>query len=238
MADAENPPVVEEETTPAAPAEDTSEDPKEETPEGASEEPTKGDAEDTPEGDAEEAPAGEEEPTEDTPPEDLPADLSDFVTEFTDTGALTDESFAALAEKGYSRDVVEAYIRGVTFTLDDAAADALIDEVGGGADAYKEMTDWASENLSKDEVSLFNSALASKDTARMAIEWLKVRHGSVEGNDPVVTLSGDPGADSTPAVEGYANRQEMSKDMRDKRYKSDPEFARMVEKRVAKSTFL
>lgn len=183
-----------------------------------------------------------EEDGEDAAPAPLPENLRPFSAEFAKDGKLGDESYTKLAELGYSKDVVDAYIRGVTAA--PQAAEAITPEDAkatiaaiGGDEVFTKLQTWAGQNLSEAEIESYNAATASKATARMAVEWLKGRMEAAEGFEPAVVVAGDTVAGS--AVAPFRSRQELTAAMRDPRYKSgDKAYHAEVDARLRKSSLM
>jgi len=172
--------------------------------------------------------------SEETPAEASPVDLAGFRQEFADNGSLADESYEALEGMGFTRDDVDAYIKGASQGLSTEQADSLIAEIGG-EDAYTELTKWAGENLSDEELEGYNSALTTPANAKMAVEWLQGRMQAVEGKAAAVTLEGSTAAAAAPAIQPFADRSEQSKAINDPRYKSDIAYQKKVRARIAVS---
>lgn len=177
---------------------------------------------------------GGEEPATNETPEETPSesDFSEFFGEFEEKGNLSEESYAKLEAQGYSKDMVDTYIRGASDALTEDGVDALI-AGAGGQEAYDELTDWAGRNLSEADLAKFNTALTGKTSAEMAISWLQGKMRDAEGFDPAVVLNGDPAGDPKPDV--YASRQEVTKAMRDKRYGKDKAYTQEVTAKVGRS---
>lgn len=175
----------------------------------------------------------EEKAPEDTPSQ-LPENLVPFSEEFAKDGKLSEESYTKLTELGYSKEVVDAYIKGVTGTsyeapsVDDVVS---IQKAVGGEAKFAEMQTWASENLSDDDLDAYNAGIANKATARMAVEWLKGRVEAAEGFTPAVTIEGNTAV--TPSVKGFADTAEMARAMRDPLYKAgDKAYHAMIDARL------
>jgi hypothetical protein len=152
-----------------------------------------------------------------------------FTTELNEKGALSDESYTKLAEMGYSKDVVDTYIEG-SRNRGSAQAAELVGTVGG-ADNYKSMITWAQANLQPNEIAEYNEALKSPG-AKFAIQGLHSRFTDAQGKDPAL-LTHENGGNN--AGEVYRSVAEMTRDMQDKRYKTDKAFRKDVEGKVARS---
>ena len=156
-------------------------------------------------------------------------DYSSLETEFNENGSLSEETYVSLAEKGIPKEMVDAYIAGQQAIAEQTAGKLMA--VAGGEQGYQDMIAWASENLSQAEQDEFNSSLGNDAQAEFAIQGLYARYKS---NATPQLVKGQA---SPTATSGYASKQEMSADMSNPRYKSDPAFRANVARKIAKSNF-
>ena len=108
----------------------------------------------------------------------------------------------------------------------------LRDQVGGD-EAYKTLINWASENFTEQEVSMYDSIMNTGDPNAMyfAIQALSNRYqqnNSVEGQ----LLTGKT-APST--VEGFRSQAEVVRAMSDPRYDTDPAYRQDVAAKLERS---
>lgn len=160
--------------------------------------------------------------------------FSDFSKEYAEKGQLSDDSFKKLKEMGYPKQVVNAYIEGQK-ALAERGTQSLMTDIGG-QDGFKEMHDWATQNLTQDEIDSYNSILDTGDQrqASFAVKGMYARYKSASGNKPKL-VSGSQTRGSTQAFRSIA---EMTRAMSDPRYKSDPAFRKDVERRLENSKIL
>lgn len=175
---------------------------------------------------------GEPEQAEAAETETAPAQQFDkFAEEFTQSGELSADSFTELEAMGYPREMVETYIKGMQ-SAQSADANAVM-ELAGGSDGYKELTDWARDNMAQNELEVYNQMVAgSTDNAKMAVEWLMSKReasGAIEPN----LLSGR--ATGAPK-DAFRSTAEVVQAMKDPRYTQDPAFRRDVEDKLARSS--
>jgi len=130
--------------------------------------------------------------------------------------------------------MVEAYIRGQESIATSEALEVQ-NEVGGNAN-YNAMAEWASDNLSENDLDGFNSIVehGSVDQAKMAVKGLYAQFISAGGNPPELAQGGTSGS----SVKPYGSAAQVTEAMRDPRYSSDPAFRANVEKRLAVSNVL
>ena len=158
-------------------------------------------------------------------------DFSNLYTEFQSNGALSEASYQALAEKGIPEDVVNAYIEG------QAAKRSLVEmqvknEIGGDQE-YLKMINWASKNLTAEEIAYFNRPMNSEEY-KLAVDSLYGKYVRVNGKPPKL-IQGDAVSNH---VSGYATRMEMMKDIASPAYNSDPHFRKQVQAKIAISNVI
>jgi len=172
--------------------------------------------------------------TEEAPSSKTVEVISGASQEFSEKGELSDKSFIELEKAGISRDMVEAYIRGQESIATSEALEVQ-NEVGGNAN-YNAMAEWASDNLSENDLDGFNSIVehGSVDQAKMAVKGLYAQFISAGGNPPELAQGGTSGS----SVKPYGSAAQVTEAMRDPRYSSDPAFRANVEKRLAVSNVL
>lgn len=154
-------------------------------------------------------------------------DVASMQAEFSESGSLSEASYKALADAGFGKDVVDAYIEGQNALAEKAVNTAYT--LVGGEDTYKSILQWAGTSLNPAEVKAFNDAIMNPSLANTAILGLKARFEAAAGSEPQL-LSGAqaPSAGATP----FASRAEVTAAMRDPRYTNDPAYRAMVAKRL------
>lgn len=180
--------------------------------------------------------------SEDALKDDLKTKGVDFetaVSEYNEKGVLSDATMDALEKAGYPKAVVEGFIKSRQI-LENQYTSAVYEAAGGEAE-YSRMTQWAAANLSKADIEAFNSAIDSGNLGTVKLimggmrsamgEALTQKHGT---NNPSVL--GGPA--TTNPTGGFADKAEMVKAMSDKRYCRDPQYTKLVEGRMAKTTWL
>lgn len=163
--------------------------------------------------------------------------LEPFYKEFQDTGTVSEESIQKITALGYPESFVRSYIQGQQSLMESQNA-SIMSRVGG-REAYTQMTEWASENLSSEEIDSFNDTIASGNThtINLAIDGLKSRwHSStgIPGKTPLVR--GDATTSSSSGA--FRSIAEIVAAMKDPRYDKDPAYRKDVESRVSISNVL
>ena len=159
-------------------------------------------------------------------PESKPGQLDKYYDEYAKEGKLTETSYGELQKLGLDRQVVDAYIDGQT-ALADQRTKSIMSTVGG-KEQSNEMIDWASKNLSSDEIKAFNSTIdtGTLEQAQLAIAGVQAKYSS---NNSEPNLFSGNNADSNV---GYRSVGEMLRDINDPRYSTDSAFRQDVENKV------
>ena len=105
--------------------------------------------------------------------------------------------------------------------------------VAGGTDGYKDLTQWASENVQEAELKLYNQMVETgTDNAKMAVEWLMSKREGTEGVEPNLLSGKSKGA---PKDE-YRSTAEVVAAMKDTRYGKDTAYTKDVEEKLGRSS--
>ena len=169
-------------------------------------------------------------------------DMSALAEEVEKDGKLSEESYKELEENGFSRELVDTYIRGVQAAATEAGelakehVDAIIAEVGG-MEKFEAVMKWADGKLSQEEKDAYNKAATGKDpvVARLVVQGLVSRYEREYGHAPTLLKGGKTSTASSPFTDGFPDRSSMIQAMKDPRYGNDPEYTRSVESRVLHS---
>jgi len=116
--------------------------------------------------------------------------------------------------------------------LTEAQAEQLFKMVGGEK-AYKSMINWAGQNLSKEEISMYDSVMGKGDPNAIffAVQALNAKYGDATGKDGQM-LSGKQ-AQEVDA--GFQSQAQLVEAMSDPRYDRDPAYRRSVLNKLANS---
>lgn len=171
-------------------------------------------------------------------------DMTALAEEFQKDGKLSEESYKELEENGFSRELVDTYIRGVQSVATEAGelakehVDAIIAEVGG-LEKFEAVMKWADGKLSQEEKDAYNKAATGSDpvVARLVVQGLVSRYEREYGHTPTLMKGGKTSVvdGAASSSEGFPDRSSMIQAMRDPRYGNDPEYTRSVESRVLRS---
>ena len=171
--------------------------------------------------------------------EEAQIDFQDMNVRWQQTGTLEAGDYEQLAEAGFNRDMVDAYLSGLQYKqAQDTALSvkevASIKESLGGEAEYSKMIEWAASNLSADEVEGFNQIINTQPMAavKMAITGLHARYSAVEGREPKL-IGGRAPKGSTDKFESTA---QLVAAMSDPKYSTDPAYQRKVQEKLSRSS--
>lgn len=159
--------------------------------------------------------------------------ITDASNEFAENeGKLSDETYEALAQAGLSRELVDGYARGQAALQENESTQ--IKSAANGE--YEALSEWATKTLTDDEMNTFNETVnnGAVDQAKMVVSGLYARYkAEVGGTQPKLVTGNTTGSSTMP----FESIQEVSRAMRDPRYKSgDKAYHNELERRLAVST--
>lgn len=168
--------------------------------------------------------------TPETPQGGPPANPVDkAASEYAETGAISDETIAALESAGIPRATVENYVAGLEALA--ARHEQTAFSAVGGKDNYVKMAEWAAENLSEAELEAFNADVTNPKRVELAVKNLYARFQQTGTFEPGARLQGSNGA---AAGDMFRSRHEMMEAMKDERYtKGDTAFHADVQRKIA-----
>ena len=166
-------------------------------------------------------------------------DFQEMNVRWQQSGALESGDYDQLAEAGFSRDMVDAYLSGLQYkAAQDTALSvkevASIKESLGGEAEYSKMIQWAGDNLTPEEVEGFNQIINTQPMAavKMAVTGLHARYTAVEGREPKL-IGGRASKGNTDKFESTA---QLVAAMSDPRYSKDPAYQRKVQEKLGRSS--
>jgi hypothetical protein len=158
--------------------------------------------------------------------------MSSLQDEYNEGGQLKESSYEALEKAGIPKDYVDAFIKGQE-AIASQTSNTLKQEVGG-AEAYNNMMNWASDNLNEAEINSFNKTVNGKDieATRLAIQGLNARYKNNVGDDPSLQSANNPSSANAPGFRSWA---EVTAAMNDERYGSDDAYRADVQNKLNNS---
>lgn len=159
-------------------------------------------------------------------------DFDALAAEYDKDGALSADSLAALEKAGYPKAVVDAYLAGL-----DALADRYVQEVknlAGGEENYARLIQFIGSQP-QNVIDGFNAAIQTGNIAQiqLALAGVQAQMTAAYGTSNPSVMAGAQGA-GTPT--GYQTTAEMTKDMSDPRYQTDPAFTQEVYRKIQYSS--
>ena len=154
-------------------------------------------------------------------------------------GQITDDMYKQLTDAGLSKASVDAYLAGraaemgyanqtETADLSDSEVSSIQESVGG-AKAYTDLMDWASNTLPKEQTDYFDSLVDSGNAQaiQLAAQGLKAQFEEANGYEGRM-LSGKP---PKASMETFRSQAELVQAMSDPRYEDDPAYRQdLIEK--------
>jgi|TARA_R100001530_G_scaffold64158_1_gene46119 hypothetical protein len=155
--------------------------------------------------------------------------FSKATSEWETTGQITQETLTSLTEAGIPEEVVNQYIANANAQEELKRADIL--ESIGGQNEFDKMSNWAQNNLPKDEIEGFNNVISTGDIGqiKLVLGALRSRMGAKtfiqpDGNS---TSQGDRGA--------FKSKAEMTTAVNDPRYSKDTAYRNEVARKIMMS---
>jgi hypothetical protein len=167
--------------------------------------------------------------------EEAGLDFDELSNSYWENGSLADEHYAKLEKAGIPKEIVDQFIAGQEALL-EATRSSVFNSVGGES-KYNEMTSWATDNLSADEIKAYNSAVNGGDmaSAMMAVKGLKARFEASVGFEPSREVRGETAKAGSST---YRSVSELEADMANPKYWNDPAFRKDVERKLARSDIM
>lgn len=158
--------------------------------------------------------------------------------EYQNEDSLSDESYRELAEAGYSKAFVDAYIRGQE-ALVNQYVEKVMDFVGGRERFQQVYTHMQTNNPEGAEALI--KAFESRDVATMKtiLNLAGQSRDKTFGKkaERSIAKRATPAKPVARKAEGFESQAEMIKAMSDPRYRTDSKYRREVEQKVIDSKF-
>jgi len=167
----------------------------------------------------------------------LNIDFAPYQQEFTETGDVSPENRAKIAEQLKSifgenaEGIVNDYIDGAKTRL--ANTTSQLKAIAGGDEGYAAMQAWAKDNLTPAEKEAYNRAVHSGDfhAASFAVQGLAAKFQAANGKAPSLIQ----GNNTPTGGETFKSLHEMKQAIADPRYKTDPDYRKQVEQKAMRS---
>ena len=182
--------------------------------------------------DVEEQPEEPEQPEEETPDE---LDLYDSIMESYRTGQW-DPELVGHVEQMNPVDVANMFLQKQEAPQVEQATSNDIEQIQesvGGTAEYQNMIQWASQNLSEQEIAMYDKVMDRGDPLGMffAVQALNARYQDAVGYDGEMLTGSAP----RNTVDGFRSQAELVAAMSDPRYDKDPAYRQDVADKLERS---
>lgn len=168
--------------------------------------------------------------------EDAGLDFDDLGRQVSETGDISKEARAALIAKGIPEATIDAHIEGVKAQVQVALTNAYA--AAGGEEQFNTMREWATKDASEAQLHTYNTLVQKGDQKSIAaaMQYLKGIHEEAVGKAAPRRLDGS--ANAAPSNDVYTSRAQVTADMKNPLYKTDPAFRAQVESKIKRSSVL
>ena len=177
-----------------------------------------------------------EEPEEQEQTDEVDTDLFDTIMESYRTGEW-DESIVDTVSKMDPIDVANMFLekQGQSQQSEVATQEEIdqIQESVGGMESYRNMIQWAGQNLSENEIAMYDAAMDKGDPLTMffAAQALNARYQDAIGYDGEMLTGSAPRNTS----DAFRSQAELVAAMSDPRYDKDPAYRQDIAEKLERS---
>ena len=170
--------------------------------------------------------------------EEAEIDFSDMNSRWQESGELNADDYSQLDQAGFNKEMVDAYLAGLSYQAakDSALTMQQVNEVKasvGGEAEYSAMIEWASKNLSKEEVEAFDSIVNTQplSTVKLATAGIYSRYTGANGREPRLIGGRTPRSDG----DVFESTAQVVEAMSDPKYHKDLAYRKKVEAKLSRS---
>jgi len=162
--------------------------------------------------------------------------LDKYNQEYADAGGLSENSYSELAKLGLDKNLVDGYIEGQK-AISDNYQKQIYNEVGS-QEQYTQLVDWASKNLTTEEVESFNDVVSngSIQAMKFAVRGLMATAGMKQSSTKQQDLF--QGDSDFLSVDAFQSIAQVTQAMNDPRYEKDSAYRKEVTDKIARSSVL
>lgn len=162
-------------------------------------------------------------------------DFKALEDEYNASGNLSEASMKALADAGYPKEVVDAYLGGVQATQEKFYTTVI--GFAGGEEEYRQVAQFV-QSQGDNAVNDFNKAIEDGNLGviRMVIEGVKANMKAVNGTQNQTILGQSTGG-TTENTNAFLTKQQMVEAISDPRYSTDPIYRKQIETKIMNSNF-
>lgn len=180
----------------------------------------------------------EQEPEQDDE-EEIDYSFLDRLAQEADSGEFSDEIIQALDEMS-ARDIAQMFLEYRENTPSQPNAYEMSEQdiaemkgVVGGDEQYQQMMTWAAQNLSPEEIQVYDSVMDKGDPQAIffAIQALQYRYQDAFGSEGQLLTGSNP----SNTADVYRSQAEVVRAMSDPRYDTDPAYRQDVFDKLERS---
>ena len=155
-------------------------------------------------------------------------------------GTITPEMYQSLQDAGLPKNAVDSYLAGRASEMGytggaDGLAQNYVNEMynlAGGQANYDAMTDWASQNLSQEDIQAFDEVTntGNKAAVRFAVKALVGQYEDAQGRQPELVTGRNARAGDT-----YQSMAQVVRDMESPQYEKDEAYRFDVMRKLERS---
>ncbi len=165
-----------------------------------------------------------------------PFKMNEYFVE--NNGTLSDEMYDQLGKAGLSKDLVNAYLKGVRAetNIQDAPEVSTLSEsdinsvksIAGGDDGYEALMSWATDNLSDEDAKNFDEVIetGNKAAVTFAVKALMGQYEDANGRDARLVTG------KASRTQTYRSMAEVVRDMNNPLYESDESYRDDVRRKL------
>lgn len=171
--------------------------------------------------------------------EDAGIDFADMNERWQAEGQLTKSDYKVLGEAGFSTAMVDSYLAGLGYQQaadSQMSAQQVIDvkNAVGGEGEYNAMVEWASANLSPEDINAFDEVINTQPLSviKLAAEGMYAKYSNNVGREP--KLYG--GRSSGAVADVFESSAQVVEAMGDPKYKTDAAYRKKVQSKLGRSS--
>jgi len=155
-------------------------------------------------------------------------------------GTITDDMYQNLQKAGIPKNAVDSYLAGRASEMGYTGGGEALSEgdvndmynLAGGKETYDNMTEWAAQNMSQDDIAAFDEVTntGNKAAVRFAVKALIGQYEDAQGRTPELVTGRNARAGTT-----YRSMAEVVRDMESPQYEKDEAYRFDVMQKLERS---
>ena len=161
-------------------------------------------------------------------------EIASMREEMETEGKLSEKTIGILAEHGMPSHMAESYIQGQTLLAEQINTKIMAPV--GGEENYQQLLEWASENLSQEDIDSYDKIMIEGDINQkiLAVEGLAARQNRNNPSPPKQIMGNTNNVQTSSA---FSSWDQVKRAMRDPRYQTDETYRESVTERLGRSNF-